>query len=103
VLRAVPLTRNNDLFDLFRPAALLTLVDLDQPQRVRRDDLIALFDLTSREADIAALLGEGETTEGVARRLEISEHTVRQHLKAIFGKVGVSRQAELVGVVSRLI
>ncbi|MCI3135241.1 helix-turn-helix domain-containing protein [Phenylobacterium aquaticum] len=80
----------------------MTLADLDQPHRVRRSELIALFGLTDREADVAALLGEGASLDDAARRLEISEHTVRQHLKAVFGKVGVSRQAELVRIISRL-
>jgi DNA-binding CsgD family transcriptional regulator len=102
LLRAVPLAPNHDVFDVFRPAALLTLADLDQPHRVRRSELIALFGLTDREADVAALLGEGLSLDDAARRLEISDHTVRQHLKAVFGKVGVSRQAELVRIISRL-
>lgn len=102
VLRAVPLAPSNDIFDVFRPAALVTLTDLDQPFRVRREELIALFGLTRREADIAALVSEGHTPDRVAYELAISEYTVRQHLKAVFGKMGVSRQAELVQLVTRL-
>lgn len=102
VLRAAPLAPRHDAYDIFRPAALLTLTDLDQPHRVRRGDLESLFGLTEREAEIAARLVEGATLERTAAGLEISEHTVRQHLKSVFGKVGVTRQAELVAVVSRL-
>lgn len=102
VLHAVPLAPHGDLFDVFRPAALLTVTDLDQPDRVRRSALAALFGLTEREAEIAALVSEGCSVEQTAQRLVISGYTVRQHLKAVFAKMGVARQAEMVALVLRL-
>lgn len=102
VLRAVALAPRDEVFDIFRPAALVTLTDLDQPYRVRRRELAALFSLTERESDVASLVSEGSSIEWAAQQLAISESTVRFHLKAVFGKIGVSRQAELVAVVSRL-
>ena len=102
VLRAVRIAPTNDVFDIFKPAALLTVTDLDQPRRVRRQDLVAMFGLTEREAEIASLISEGNSTEASAQLLEISDATVRQHLKSIFAKLDVSRQAELVCLVSRL-
>jgi len=102
VLRAVPLPPRGDIFDIFRPAALITLTDLDAPFRARRKDLMALFGLTEREADVAALIGEGRTIERVAQELTISLYTVKQHLKAVFGKMGIERQAELVAMVARI-
>ena len=42
------------------------------------------------------LLASGDRVQGIAARLYISEHTVRNHLKSIYRKVGVSGQAELV-------
>lgn len=101
MLRATPIAANHDLFDIFRPAALITVVDMDAPRRIRRDELAAVFDLTQREADVAALIGEGSSAERVALELGISQYTIRQHLKAIFGKTGVSRQAELVAILAR--
>lgn len=102
VLRAIPIAPGNDIFDIFRPAALIAVTDLDHPQKIRRGELVALFGLTAREADVAALVCEGFTTERVSQELGISEYTVRQHLKAVFGKVGVARQSELVSLISRL-
>lgn len=46
--------------------------------------------LTQRERAIVALIGEGLRNEDVARRLGISEKTVRNHLTAIFDKLGIS-------------
>lgn len=102
VLRAIRINQGGHAFEIFGPSALITLTDLDAPVRSKRHDLINLFGFTEREADVAALLSECWTVEQAARQLEISEYTVRQHLKAAFGKAGVSRQAELVALVSRL-
>jgi DNA-binding CsgD family transcriptional regulator len=38
----------------------------------------------------------------IAQALHISPHTVRNHLKSIFGKVGVSSQASLIRKVRSL-
>ena len=51
--------------------------------------------LTRREGEVAQLALQGNTNKRVARDLRISEHTVEDHLKAIFTKVGVSTRGEL--------
>lgn len=102
IVRGIPLEPSDDVFGVFRPAALVTITDLDRPHRVRRKELVELFTLTLREADVAALISEGYAPEKVAHRLGISAYTVRQHLKAVFGKMGVSRQSELVSIISRI-
>jgi DNA-binding CsgD family transcriptional regulator len=51
--------------------------------------------LTRREGEVAQLALQGKTNKRVARDLRISEHTVEDHLKAIFAKVGVSSRGEL--------
>lgn len=102
VLRAIPVSPGNHPFSVFGPTALITLTDLDAPVRARRQELANLFSLTEREAEVAALIGEGCTIEQTVKQLAISAYTVRQHLKAVFSKIGVSRQAELVAIVSRL-
>jgi DNA-binding CsgD family transcriptional regulator len=102
VLRAVPLPPREDIFDIFRPAALVTIVDLDAPTKVRRRELSALFGLTGREADVAASIAEGCSIERAAATLSISQYTVKQHLKTVFAKMCIERQSDLVAIVSRL-
>ena len=102
ILRALPVAAGCEVFDIFRPAAVVTLTDLDRTQRLRRKDLMDLFDLTPREAEVAGLVSQGHTPEVTARMLEISTFTVRQHLKSAFGKVGVARQTELVSLFARI-
>jgi DNA-binding CsgD family transcriptional regulator len=52
--------------------------------------------LTPRERDIALGLTRGESTQALAARLSLSTHTVRDYLKAVFRKVGVTNRTELV-------
>ena len=42
-----------------------------------------------------SLIGEGLRNEEAARRLGITEKTVRNHLTAVFDKLGVSGRLEL--------
>jgi DNA-binding CsgD family transcriptional regulator len=51
--------------------------------------------LSTREAEIAALLVSGFAVHQAAKRLKISEHTARTHLKSIFRKTGLHSQADL--------
>jgi len=51
--------------------------------------------LTARQGQVALLALQGKTNKRVARDLRITEHTVEDHLKAIFTKVGVSTRGEL--------
>lgn len=45
--------------------------------------------LTEREIDVLALLSKGLSTKHVARELELSMHTIRDHRKAILRKLEV--------------
>ena len=57
--------------------------------------------LTDREAQLVDLLATGADTRAVASQMCISEHTVQDHLKAIFAKTGApSRRALLARVVA---
>jgi DNA-binding NarL/FixJ family response regulator len=45
--------------------------------------------LTPREIEVLGAIGEGLTNKAIARRFDISLHTVKFHVEAIFRKLGV--------------
>jgi DNA-binding CsgD family transcriptional regulator len=58
--------------------------------------LVEAYGLTTRELDVTRAIARGLSTSEVAGTLQLSPHTVRDHVKAIFEKVGVSSRGELV-------
>jgi len=85
-----------------RPMTMILLADAQAGCRVDPEVLQALFRLTPSEARLAAALASGMTLEAVAGATGISVFTARAHLRAVFSKIGVNRQAELVAVMERL-
>jgi DNA-binding NarL/FixJ family response regulator len=51
--------------------------------------------LTPREREIVSALSTGQRVGAIAGRLGVSEHTVRNHLKAVYRKLDVHSQVEL--------
>jgi len=50
--------------------------------------------LTGREREVLALVGEGMPNKLIARRLEISEKTVKAHLTRVYAEIGVSDRTQ---------
>jgi DNA-binding CsgD family transcriptional regulator len=61
---------------------------------MRENDGQAL--LTPREFEVLAALAEGLTNKAIARRLEISLHTVKFHVESLFRKLGARTRTEAV-------
>lgn len=52
--------------------------------------------LTAREREVLELLVQGATNKEIARRLVVSENTVKYHLKNILGKLHLQNRAQVV-------
>jgi DNA-binding NarL/FixJ family response regulator len=81
-----------------RDRAVLTLLapHLDQAYLDAERHRHPVPQLTPRQQDLLRLLAAGHTNTQIARRLGISEGTVRTHLENIYGRLGVSSRTAAV-------
>lgn len=84
----------------YEPLALLILSDPLDAAPGDAGALAAAYGLTPAEAALAAALMDGETLAAYARRVGLALPTVKTQLSAVFAKVGVNRQADLMRVLT---
>ena len=53
--------------------------------------------LSAREQEILEQLASGRANKEIARRFELTENTVKFHLKNIYAKLGVNSRVQAVG------
>lgn len=75
--------------------SVVVSIDMATPASVGQIALAARG-LTTREQDVAQLVLQGASTRAIAASLFLSPHTVQDHLKAIFRKLGVSSRREMI-------
>ncbi len=87
----------------FAPFALAVAT---RPGAVRDDDgsgIRAAFGLTGTETAIALMLVGGQDREAIRLGRGVSKETMRSHLRALFAKLGVRREADAVRLLSELL
>lgn len=104
-VRLLPLTPGSVRGALY-PAATAAIVLTTAPKPRKPDrttivsHLIERHRLTKSEAAVAIEIARGDGRAAAATRLGIRENTVRTHLSAIFQKLQINRQAQLVQLVN---
>lgn len=86
-------------------AGLTVMAPEMSPQRAKIEDrapLPLVEQLTPRETEVLQLLAQGLPNKTIADRLNVSEHTVKFHVNAILGKLGVQSRTEAVILATRL-
>ena len=58
--------------------------------------------LTPREVEVLALLAEGESNKGIARRLGVSVHTAKFHVGQLLDKLDATGRTDAVAQATRL-
>jgi DNA-binding CsgD family transcriptional regulator len=97
VLHVVPVRRSaHDLFSFALAIVVVTPVSTGDAPDVAL--IRGLFDLTPAEAKVTQAIAGGVTVAGYAAAAGVSVQTARSQLKHALSKAGVSRQAELVGL-----
>lgn len=101
VLEVVSLPRRECEFGF--PVRALVVVRGPRNTQARKMAILqTAYRLTPAEVEIALQIADGRTAEAIAASRGVAIGTVRSQLKAIFPKLGVTRQLELVASVNQL-
>ena len=99
VMHVTPVGVRQPDYGAARIAALVLIVEPGQPARLDSLLVAGTLGLTSAESQIAVWLAEGLTVREIAVALGRQYHTIRWHLRQIYRKLGLTRQADLVRLV----
>ena len=102
VLHVHPVARQETDLRVWPIAALVLVVDPESRTRIDPAMAGAALGLTGMESQVAVLLAEGMSVREIASAMGRKESTIRSHVKHMFTKHGLSRQAELVRLVLSL-
>ena len=104
LLKAVEKVHEGELW-IDRGAAGRIFLELARHQAARASDpeLLKIASLTARERQTIAAVASDSAAPGkvIARRLCISEHTLRNHLSAIYAKLGLANRVDLYAYATR--
>ncbi len=83
-------------------AALVLLAEPGNHQRIDPETVATTLDLTPGETQVAVWLAEGKSVRAMAETTGRTEGAIYRHLKQIYKKQSISRQADLVRLVLSL-
>ena len=102
VLHVNPVGRRESDLRVWPVAAVVLVVDPASQTRIDPAVAAAALGLTGMESRVAVLLAEGISVREIAAATGRGESTIRTHVKHMFAKHRVSRQADLVRLVLSL-
>lgn len=80
---------------MVKQAVVAMAMAMSRAQSARERRLRSEHGLTPTEVKVVLHLVDGGTVGSCAEALAVAESTIRSHLKAVFAKTGVTRQAHL--------
>ena len=102
VLHVNPVADPEVDFRLRRAAALVLIVDARRKSRIDPYLVATILGLTPTESEVAVSLAEGLDVREIATATGRKESVIRWHLKQIFDKLGLARQADVAQLVLSL-
>ena len=99
VLHVHPVGSQETDFQAWPVAALVLVVDPANGTVIDQTEAAEALGLTRMESRVAVLLSQGLSVHQIAAATGRKESTIRSHVKHMFAKHGLSRQAELVRLV----
>lgn len=98
VLACLAPLRPAEVMGMFGAQPLAMIMFHDTASTTHPDALVIaeVFELTPAEARVAVLLAQGVAADDIARRRQVSTHTVRTQIKAVLAKTEASSLSDLV-------
>ena len=87
----------------FAPFAILVVKRSGGSSAADLEFLREAYGLTASEAEIALLLRAGRPRDSICAARGITRETLRSHLRALFAKLGVSRETEAIHLLHALL
>ena len=81
--------------------SVMAKLPAEQPQQTSVDRTRKLSRLSGREREVMLLTVEGLSNKEIARRLNMSESTVKVHLRSIYRKLAVNNRTKLAVLVAQ--
>jgi len=94
----VPLLKPNSLLDDLEIVQSMLIIERMIPDELSFLSRTQRYNLSPREVDVARLLVLGKSDKVIKREIGVSIYTVREHLRHIRQKMGVSSRLEIVSV-----
>jgi DNA-binding NarL/FixJ family response regulator len=94
ILRAIGAVTSGEA--IFGPTIARRLMDYFATPRPKSAPPEAFPELTEREREILTLVAQHQTNPEIARRLHLSQKTVRNHVSNIFAKLQVADRAQAI-------
>lgn len=99
IFHVIPVRRAaNDIFA--RALAIVVVTPVDRNAVPTAEVLRGLFDFTPAEARVARGIAGSQSIDSIALASGVSRETIRSQLAAVLAKTGLSRQSELVALLS---
>lgn len=99
LVHVVPIGNRQVDFRTRAIAAVVLVVDPQMPPRPDAPLVAAALGLTAAETQVAIMLAVGRTARGIALATGRKESSIRDRIRRIHRKLGISRQADLIRMV----
>lgn len=83
-------------------AVMLFVIDPANRRSIPLGQIMDAYGLTLAEARVALAASSGNTVAETAQSLGLSPNTIKTHLRHVFAKTGLGRQAELAGLIAAM-
>jgi DNA-binding NarL/FixJ family response regulator len=94
LLRAIRVVADGDA--IIEPSVTKRLIDKFAQPGIEPIDLAEQYGLTDREIGVLSELATGASNADIAKRLNVSAHTVKSHVSHVLGKIGCETRVQAV-------